>query len=243
MSGNKMSRIGIGFCVGAMLTVLCGKPAFAQTACNNVANARSVVFIARYSGAQTGEPTNQLSNFILFLSDRVEVWRESLASVIPKAPFIGHLTVSASEDKDLTRIGVLTADQAYQAWKAFKDRLQILYGTVGQVNGRYVITSRVHLGDLEDKSGPSSVVISLPMDEATIGATNDAHSLVTYYSLALEARRIACPAAVIIDLLVRARESAIDIQRRIPNDHEVKRVASEVELLMKQLRAGGERPP
>jgi hypothetical protein len=215
--------------------------AVAQTTCPNIAHARSVVFIARYSGAQTGEPINQLSNFVLFLSDRVEVWRETLASIASKAPFIRSLTVS--QDRNLTRLEVLTADEAYKAWKSVEDRLQVLYGTVAQMNGRYIITTRVHLGDLEAKGTPTSVVISLPMEDATIGATNDAHSLVTYYSLALEARRIACPAAISIDLLARARESAIDLQRRIPNDQEIKRIASEVDSLMKDLAPTAQSSP
>jgi hypothetical protein len=197
-------------------------------------DARNVIYIARYSGAQTGEPINQLSNFLFFLGDRVEVWRGALASLIATAPFIGHL--SMLQEKDLTKLGVLTADEAYQAWKSGKDRLQILYGMVAQINGRYFITSRVHLGDLEGKGTPTSVVISLPMEDAAIGATNDAHSFITYYSLALEARRIGCPAAVSIELLARARDSAIDLQQRIPNDQEVKRIFGDVEALIGELR-------
>jgi hypothetical protein len=215
--------------------------ASAEMTCSDIVRARSVVFIGRYGGAQTGEPVNQFSNFLLFLTDRVEVWRESLTSIASRAPFLRNLTVM--KEKDVTKFEGLTADEAYQAWKSVEDRLQVLYGTVSQINGRYVITTRVHLGDLEKRSAPTSVVISLPMDEATIGATNDAHTFITYYSLALEARKIGCPLSISIELLTRARETGIDLQRRIPHDREVKRVAGEVDSLLKELSSPGQRPP
>jgi hypothetical protein len=203
------------------------------TPCPVTTSARNIIFVARYSGIDGDEPKRQLNNFLTFLGDRIEIWRGSLNSLYANAPFLEKLNVVS--DREVTKPEIFTPNNAFDAWTATPNRLQVLYGTVTNPNGRYTITSRVHLGTLEGGAFPSSVVLTLPIEEARIGVTNDAHSFVTYYSLALEARRLKCPSFVVRGLLAHAREVGSDLKRRLPNDPEVNRIVTSVQDLSIEL--------
>ena len=204
------------------------------TSCPVTTSARNVIFVARYSGVEGDEPKRQLNNFLTFLGDRIEIWRGSLHSLYANAPFLEKLNVIP--DRDVTKSEeIFTSNNAFDAWTATPNRLQVLYGTVTNPEGRYMITSRVHLGTLEGGAFPSSVVLTLPADQAKIGIANDAHSLVTYYALALEARRIKCPSFIVRGLLEQASEVGDDLKRRISNDPELNRVIVSVQNLSSEL--------
>jgi hypothetical protein len=233
LSSAKVKSMKVGLIALALAASAWSTAALSETAsCPLASSARNIVFVARY-GAQDDASKHQLSNFLAFLGDRIEVWRGSLNSLHAKAPFLEQLSIVA--DRDLMKMEMFSSANAYEAWSATPNRLQILYGTITNPAGRYTITSRVHLGNLEGGPNPSSVVVTLPMNEATIGATNDAHSFITYYSLALEARRLKCPSFVVQRLLEHASEVGSDLKRRIPNDPEINRVITSIQNLSSEL--------
>jgi len=91
--------------------------------------------------------------------------------------------------------------------------LQLLRGTVwpGQP---YSVESAIYIGGLRGSLPHTEVRVRLPIQPEEVPTTNDSHSAVTFFALAMEARRLKCDPAVSIHLLGKARSVIKDIRRR-----------------------------
>jgi len=95
--------------------------------------------------------------------------------------------------------------------------LQLLRGRVwaGEKPGQpYRVESLIYIGSLRGSFPHAEVVVKLPIKPEQVPTTNDSHSAVTYFALAMEARRLKCDPAVSIGLLGKARSAIKDIRRR-----------------------------
>ena len=199
------------------------------------ASARQTIVLFDYSGAEQGEAQNQYSSFKGALRDKATVWVDELADLSEVAPFLGDLGLGGPFPDTLTR----TSD-VKEYWRR-NQALELLRGSIFPVDGSFSVMSRIYLGELSGGLGSTSVLVSLPISPNEFGNANDSHSLVTYYALAMEAKRLQCSPGVVVGLLSRAREKAADLDRRDIGDPEIERVRQAIEAELATARQGN--PP
>jgi hypothetical protein len=101
-----------------------------------------------------------------------------------------------------------------QYWEQ-SDSLQLLRGRVWLgVPGKPFVQSDIYIGELRGAFPRPEVVVRLAVDPDEVATTNDSHSVVTYFALAMEARRLGCDQAIARSFLARASSILRDIQRR-----------------------------
>jgi hypothetical protein len=199
-------------------------PAFA---CDSpAASARQTIVLFDYSGAEQGEARNQYSLFKGALRDKITVWFDELADLRPAAPFLGDLGLHPrSGPLPDTLAGPSDLEEYWRRNQA----LELLRGGVVPGNGNFSVRSRIYLGELSGELGSTSVSVSLPISGNEFANANDSHSLVTYYALAMEAKRLQCAPGVVVGLLGKAREKAADLERRNMGDPEIQRIGRAIE--------------
>lgn len=210
---------------GPLLVCLLGLLSLPASACDSqaAAGARQTIVLFDYSGAEQGEAQNQYSRFKGVLRDKTIVWGDELADLSEAAPFLGDLGLGGPFPDTLTR-----PSDVKEYWRR-NQALELLRGSVFPVDDSFSVTSRIYLGELSGGLGSTSVSVSLPISPDEFGNANDSHSLVTYYALAMEAKRLQCAPGVVVGLLGKAREKAADLDRRNMGDPEIQRIRQAVE--------------
>ena len=215
-----------------------GSASSASAQCQSQSTARYVVKVAPYGGAVVGDAQNQLSRFIDILQDKARLWKADVATLAPEAPFLRKFTLSL-DPTEVMKGQPITADQAYDFWLNVPNTLEVLYGAVFDSPGQYIVQSSMHLGDLERKSTPTVIQVTLVLQSSEIGTANDSHSLVIYYALGLQARQLQCTSSVVAALLSRANEKAADLlgRRLTANERErVVQIKTSIETMLGNLK-------
>lgn len=183
---------------------------------------RRTIVLFDYSGAEQGEAKNQYSLFKGALRDKMTVWLEELADLRSGAPFLDDIRLHPQGSASLpdTLAGPRDVEEYWRRNRA----LELLRGGVLPGDGSFSVQSRIYLGDLRGGLGSPSVAVSLPIAGSEFANASDSHSLVTYYALAMEAKRLGCPSGVVVGLLGRAREKAADLVRRNMGGPEIERI-------------------
>jgi len=93
--------------------------------------------------------------------------------------------------------------------------LCLLRGTiVSDDNITYLVKSNFHLGELKGAFPYDVVKITLPVISSEFGNTQDSHSLVILYALAMDAKRLGQDKSTIARFLTAANNKMADIKRR-----------------------------
>ncbi|MCK5322577.1 MAG: hypothetical protein KAJ45_00480 [Desulfobulbaceae bacterium] len=93
--------------------------------------------------------------------------------------------------------------------------LCLLRGTiVSDDNVTYLVKSNFHLGELKGLFPYDVVKITLPVSSSEFGNTQDSHSLVILYALAMDAKRLGHDKSHIARFLTSANNKLADIKRR-----------------------------
>jgi hypothetical protein len=218
----------------ACAILLFGPMSAATTACDS-APVRNTIVLFDYSGAEHGEARNQYSLFKAALRDKIQVWFDELAELRSSAPFLRDLTLHpAGGPLPDTLAGPADVEKYWRSTRA----LELLRGGILPDNGSYSVKSRIYLGELSAGLGSTSVSVSLPITAGEFANANDSHSLVTYFALAMEAKRLNCPPGVRVGLLGKALEKAADLTRRNMGDAEIERVVNAIEAELETAMAG-----
>ena len=93
--------------------------------------------------------------------------------------------------------------------------LCLLRGTIlSDDNVTYLVKSSLHLGELKGSFPYDVVKITLPVSSSEFGNTQDSHSLVILYALAMDAKRLGQDKSHIARFLTAANNKLADLKRR-----------------------------
>jgi hypothetical protein len=192
---------------------------------------RAKVYLFDYAGAEEGEARNRHSQFQAAMLDKAERWSEELSTLGVGTDYLGQLQViRAGRDSLAGR-----PDQVRKFWSD-SHALQLLSGIVDSDASGYSVRSRIFLGELRGGLASSSIVVGMPVVASQFGNVLDSHSIVTYYALAIDARRRRCDPAVAIALLNSLAEKVADLRRRnAPMDPALESLARVAEATLDEL--------
>ena len=121
-------------------------------------------------------------------------------------------------DKDAFDDTLNSEELVHSYWKK-SHSLLLFRGTIFSNDGtNFFAKSRPYFGDLRGEYPHPSAVVQLPIEAEQIGMTNDTHSLIVLYVLAMDAIRTHDKPDQIIALLTKARDKINDLKRpgRLP---------------------------
>lgn len=219
---------------GPLLCVVLGLLLAPALACDPQAAGgapRRTIVLFDYSGAEQGEAKNQYSLFKGALRDKMAVWFEELADLRRGAPFLDDLKLHPQGGSSLP--DTLAGPRDVEEYWRRNQALELLRGGVLPRNGSFSVQSRIYLGELKGGLASTSVSVGLPIVSSEFANASDSHSLVTYYALAMEAKRLHCPPGVVVGLLGKAREKATDLVRRKMGDPEIERIGHAIDAELK----------
>jgi hypothetical protein len=108
-----------------------------------------------------------------------------------------------------------TAADLDSYWKT-GDALQVLTGSIAPEAGNsYFVQSRIYLGDLQGAFPRKTILIEVPFTARNYADTQDSHTAVLLYGLAMDAERVdSSHKALIAQLLKSAKDKLADIKKR-----------------------------
>jgi hypothetical protein len=198
---------------------------------------RRTIVLFDYSGAEQGEAKNQYSLFKGALRDKMTVWFEELSDLRRGAPFLDDLRLHPQGGISLPD-SLAGPGDVEEYWRR-NQALEILRGGILPSDGGFSVQTRIYLGDLSGRLGSTSVSVRLPIASSEFGNASDSHSLVTYYALAMEAKRLKCHSGVVVGLLSKASEIAADLVRRNMGDPEIDRMRHAIDTELRAATQGG----
>jgi hypothetical protein len=154
-----------------------------------------------------GDLAKENSEFRSIMIDKVLSWGQELEAVLPARPTFPNLELIAAGPDTLSSI---TAVRQY--WVG-SHSLEVLKGML-QKGSSSRVYSRIFLGELGTAANSESLVVSMPLSAVEMGSTMDAHSIVTYFALAMELQRRKCDRSSIVAILSRVQEKFADLRRR-----------------------------
>ena len=222
----RSAAVAAGLCASALLLW----PA-QVSACDSV-DPRDTVFMFNYGGADVGEARNQHSQFQSAIHDKARQWVDELKRLSAGLDYLDGFHVEKPGEDTLAGNPARTR-QFFAGTRA----LELLSGVVTKDSGRdsYSVRSRIFVGELRGSLGEESVVVSMPISAAQFGSMMDSHSVVTFYALAMDARRRKCDRAVSIALLSALMEKVRDLGRHGPLDPDLKLVQEAADRELKAL--------
>ncbi len=181
--------------------------------------ARVVVKIGPYAGGRTGESLNQLSNFLQLLRENYYMLKQDIEPYAAAAPFLQKVELSLQDDYVITG-DQITAETALKYWRDAPTTLQVFFGAIRRIQETFTIVSSIHLGDTQNPL----YIMTLPLRGDEFASAKDSHTLLIYYALALQAKKLECPSDVVGHLLSRTNEIATTLLNRQISETERKRV-------------------
>jgi hypothetical protein len=206
--------------------------------------------IFQYSGAEQGDAKNQFSLYQGIIRVKLSTLIGEIQPPIGKRDqATGQLDVPVQALEYLENVGVhmpsgspikdtLTTVQLKKIYWDQTNALELLRGTLWPGNP-YFVDSEIYIGDLRGEYPRGEIRARLLLEPERVPSTNDTHSLVTYYALAMDARRLECDPAIVRDLLSRAMSILQDLRGR---EDQVVGDLAELEVALKQELEGAAGP-
>jgi hypothetical protein len=187
---------------------------------------RANVSLFQYAGADSGDAKVHFSRFRGILRDKIVVLGEEIGPGRAEFQYLKGLALKpegteAYED-------TLTESKAEHYWDDSRSLL-LLRGNIFAENGGYHARSRLYLYGLHGSLPNVSVSMRLPIVDDAFPNTNDTHSLTLYYALAMDAARLECTPAMVIELLSKAEDKVRDLKLRGYGDPAVVGIETAVE--------------
>ena len=178
----------------------------------------------RYAGSEDGEAKNPFSRFQAVVTVKLATLIGEVQQGISAEHKTGGAGPNAFALSYLDDLGLYqpkegpipdtlnTIPKRETYWQK-QNALQLLRGELwpGQP---YFVDSHIFIGDLRGGFPAPEVNVRLLVQPEMVPTTNDGHSLVTYYALAMDARRLKCDPAIVRGLLSRAWSVLQDLRHR-----------------------------
>lgn len=175
-------------------------------------NPKKEVAIFKYEGVIEGDTSSvKFSAFRGILEDKItNLKREVLHGDVNEYSYLDQIHITF-RDKDN-----FSTPESINKW--LKNQISVLCLLRGTIisddNVTYLVKSNFHLGELKGYFPYDVVQITLPVSSSEFGNTQDSHSLVILYALAMDARRQGYDKSHIARFLTVANNKLADIKRR-----------------------------
>ncbi|NOQ78109.1 MAG: hypothetical protein GQ546_01775 [Gammaproteobacteria bacterium] len=181
-------------------------------ACSAFAAPKNEVALFEYEGVSEGGVSSaKFGVFKGILKDKISnLKREVLQGDAQGFDYLEEVYVNF-RDKD-----TFDKSEGINLWlKNQTSVLCLMRGTiVSDDNITYLVKSNFHLGELKGTFPYDTVNITLPVSSKEFGNTQDSHSLVILYALAMDAKRLGHDKSHIARFLNSANNKLADIKRR-----------------------------
>ncbi|MCP4672426.1 MAG: hypothetical protein GY857_14105 [Desulfobacula sp.] len=203
-----------------------------------LADSKNKVVIFEYDGISKGDTSDtKFSVFKGILKDKISdleryILHDETHSIKDSQKiYVNYM----NEDTFTTKDGVLR-------WlKNQSSVLCLLRGTiVSDDNVHYIVKSHFYLGELKGDFPYDVIKISLPVSSKELGNTQDSHSIVILYALAMESRRIGMSNSKIAKVLFPAIDKLADIKRRGGLSHDLVKLESVLMQIQQEMQRGGD---
>lgn len=168
---------------------------------------RLIIPLFKYAGTEVGEAQNQFSQFKGIIVRKLTTLIDELQDYAYLSKLDIHLPGGSPISDTLTN-----PEKRHVYWRD-TNALELLRGTLWQGNP-YFVDSEIYIGDLRGNFPRREVHTRLLIAPENVPSTNDTHSLVTYYALAMDARRLQCEPALVRHFLSRAYSILQDLKGR-----------------------------
>ena len=196
-----------------MYLVVCSPVIYAKcTSAELEAKARVKIPLFQYGGALTGEAQNKYSSFQTLLTRKLTVLIRELQKDRADLDYLESLGIYLPEGKPLVD-DLLTPAKRQEYWLGSRS-LELLRGEITKTENYYIVLSDIYIGDLGAELGRKEIVISLPIVAELVPHTNDTHSLITYYLLAMDAKQLDCEMPLINHYMSKAWSVYLDLAKR-----------------------------
>ncbi len=198
------------------------------TDCNNIIDqtpARQHIVLFKYHGTVTDEANNHFSLFQGILRVKLRTLIEELqASTITESTPQGYTIQNQNALAYLNDLGLYlpggspaqdtltTLNKTHKYWND-AEALELMRGMMIKEDP-YIANSEIYIGSLSGCYNKRSVNVSLPVQPESVPSTNDSHSLVTIYALAMDALRLNRDMSIVKALLAQATSILKDLKRR-----------------------------
>lgn len=215
-----IGRVGTAFALAFVANGF-GFPAAAQVCppSGAIVQPRLIIPLFRYEPAADSVARSQFDLFRSVIGTKLSTLAEEakaggLHSNAQTSSFPGGLTLYLRSGQPLDDT-LQDSTQRRQYWKQ-SNSLELLRGRVwlGAPGNPHFVQSDIYIGELRGAFPRPEVTVKLAVDPDEVSTTNDTHSVVTYFALAMEAKRLGCDPAVSRRFLARAASILRDIQRR-----------------------------
>jgi hypothetical protein len=206
-------RFRLACCLALVAIADDGRMSPAGAECN-AESPRLYVPFYTYAGTDAGEEQKAFDRYRSGVSKVVKDANAALARQDPILAYIENIRV----DNQLPKANFPNNKAEDDFWIGSQS-LIMLDGTLSAgAQNRFDIESWNYLGQLSGDLGSPSVTLHLDSELSGFARAKDAHLLIAYYALAMDARRIGCPASSVIALLVKASDKVKDLQSKQYND-------------------------
>jgi len=173
---------------------------------------KSEVALFEYAGVAEGQPSSaKFGAFRGILMDKISnLKREVLQEDADGFAYLEDVHLSYRDKDNFSK------PESINKWlKNQSSVLCLLRGTIiSDDNITYLVKSNFHLGELKAYFPYEVVRITLPVSSSEFGNTQDSHSLVILYALAMDSKRLGYDKNHIARFLTAASNKLGDIKRR-----------------------------
>lgn len=172
---------------------------------------KSQVAIFQYKGASSATSKDKFEVFQGIIEDKISnLRREVFQDDEQGLAYLEDIYVSYHDQDTFTR------NANIKLWlKNQTSVLCLLRGTiVSDDNLTYMVKSNFHLGELKEYFPYDVIKIDLPIKISEHANTQDSHSLVILYALAMDAKRLGADSHHVARFLTSALNKIADIKRR-----------------------------
>jgi|GEM_PF-6970862 len=205
-----------------------------SAACKSAEPPRLEVRMFKYGGVKGDSAERKFSLFHSIIIEKIRHFQQKAQFAEVDVKHLEKLTIVPGTDNIADFADAPTSFKDLQnTWEAYKNYLVLLTGKLDEVKSKqYYAFSQVYWGTLRPVSLHEEITAKLPIAADSGGKTMDSHSLLTLFTLAMDARRRECHSSTILYLLQEALYHANDLERRDKLEGDLAQVKKFIEKLI-----------
>lgn len=198
----------------------------AMAQCNSQEPVRIELRMFKYYGAESGPAQDKFSLFYQILIEKLKHIQDEANSPDVDTKYLDKLKIIP----DFTKLELppKEIDKLKAIWDSVP-ALFLLSGALDLEGTTYYVDSSIYWGGLKPAGLHDYIYARMPVTPAGQRNALDTHSLITFFALAMDAKRRGCHSSVVLHLLEHAEEKAKDLERRNELDGDLVKLKAFIE--------------
>lgn len=198
----------------------------AMAQCNSQEPVRIELRMFKYSGVESGAAQDKFSLFYQILVEKLKHIQDEATSAEIDTKYLNNLKIIPDFAK--LEPPPREKDKLKTIWDSYP-ALILLSGLLDLDGTTYYVDSSIYWGGLKPAGLPDSIYARMPVTPAGQRNATDTHSMITFFALAMDAKRRGCHSSVVLHFLELADEKAKDLERRKELDDDLLKVKTSIE--------------